>query len=66
MKTFSFIFRLIILPFMVFMFILNAVRLVLVWTMNYILYGSEMIVFDEKINRETVKGILEKLTKAEK
>lgn len=66
MKTFSFIFRLIILPFMVFMFILNAVRLVLVWTMNYILYGSEMIVFDEKINRETVKGILEKLTKDEK
>lgn len=51
---------------MVFMFILNAVRLVLVWTMNYILYGSEMIVFDEKINRETVKGILEKLTKDEK
>lgn len=50
---------------MIFMFILNAMRWVLVWTMNYILYGGEMIVFDDKLNRETIRGIIDKISKDE-
>lgn len=57
MNTKKLIPRLLSLPFMVFILLIPIVILYFKWLKNYILYGGEIIAYEEKNEHQSIKDL---------
>lgn len=60
-KTFTIIFRIIVLPFIAITALIGALRLWLLWVINFIIYGGESICYTKKMTRKTIQDVFQKL-----
>lgn len=57
MNTKNLIPRILSLPFMVFILLIPMVFLYFKWMKNFILYGGEVIAYEDKNERKTIKDL---------
>lgn len=57
-KIMALLFRAICSPFLLILLVIAAARLVLIGMLDYIIYGGEMVIYNEALNKNTIAGIL--------
>lgn len=55
------IFRLLTLPFIISILIITCIRLIIIRSIDYIVYGGETILYSKHLNRITILEVFEKL-----
>ncbi len=57
-KIIALFFRAICSPFLLILLVIAAIRLVLIGMLDYIIYGGEMVIYNEVLNKNTIAEIL--------
>lgn len=57
-KMIALLFRAICSPFLFVLLVIAAARLVLIGMLDYIVYGGEMVIYNEALNKNTIAEIL--------